>query len=543
METLSETEWDVVISGTGLPQSLLALALSPSGKKVLHVDRNGYYGGAEAALSLQDAVAWVKTVNDCSVSFTPESLDSGGRGKNTVPPTFKDARIITPNEHQSQPESKPAASKLGFSRAYSLALSPQLIYSRSALLPTIVSSKIQQQLEFLAVGSWWIFVPDEKSESNTQIRSGQEAAGTLKKIPGGREDVFADKTIDLKSKRSLMKFLRHAADTEALQPVLDEWGERSFQELLTLQYGLSTQLQSALHALTLSPEPPSRTKTSYALPRITRHLTSIGVFGPGFGSVIPKWGGIAEIAQVACRAGAVGGGVYVLGQGVKSVTHGGGSSAEMSPMTVQLQDEEIIRTKWVAGCHEDLSSSPEATDSGSHSYIVRSISIVSGSMSTLFPLTAEGAPPPAGAVVVFPEDGTGDEKSPPVYLMVHSSDTGECPAGQCVIYASTLCAGPQGYELLDRALEKLLDTIEEPEPSILWSLRYAQRCPSTDHRTTTELPKEGGMITFAETTIDLAFDDGVLQDVKRAWTNITGETTGFMQFENRGPGIDDDEDV
>jgi RAB protein geranylgeranyltransferase component A len=35
-------------------------ALSRSGKKVLHVDRNGFYGGAEAALSLQDAEEWVK---------------------------------------------------------------------------------------------------------------------------------------------------------------------------------------------------------------------------------------------------------------------------------------------------------------------------------------------------------------------------------------------------------------------------------------------------------------------------------------------------
>jgi len=342
-----------------------------------------------------------------------------------VPPTFKDVRINTPDKDQ------PAASKLGFSRAYSLALSPQLIYSRSALLPMIVSSKIQEQLEFLAVGSWWIFVPDEKSESDAQIRSGQESAGTLKKIPGGREDVFADKTIDLKSKRSLMKFLRHAADTEARQPVLDQWGDRSFQDFLTLQYGISTQLQSALHALTLSPEPASRTKTSYALPRIARHLTSIGVFGPGFASVIPKWGGIAEIAQVACRAGAVGGGVYVLGQGIKSLTNGGSSSVETSPTTVQLQDGETVRTKWVAGCHDDLPLFPQAAVQGSYSYLARSISIISGSVSTLFPLTAEGAPPPAGTVVVFPEGTILDRTSPPVYLMIHSSDMGECPAGQC----------------------------------------------------------------------------------------------------------------
>ena len=38
-------------------------ALSRSGKKVLHVDKNEYYGGTEAALSLQEIEAWVDKVN------------------------------------------------------------------------------------------------------------------------------------------------------------------------------------------------------------------------------------------------------------------------------------------------------------------------------------------------------------------------------------------------------------------------------------------------------------------------------------------------
>jgi hypothetical protein len=35
-------------------------ALSRSGKKILHVDRNGYYGGAEAALSLAETEGWLQ---------------------------------------------------------------------------------------------------------------------------------------------------------------------------------------------------------------------------------------------------------------------------------------------------------------------------------------------------------------------------------------------------------------------------------------------------------------------------------------------------
>lgn len=38
-------------------------ALSRSDKKIIHVDRNPYYGGAEAAFSLQEAQEWVDNVN------------------------------------------------------------------------------------------------------------------------------------------------------------------------------------------------------------------------------------------------------------------------------------------------------------------------------------------------------------------------------------------------------------------------------------------------------------------------------------------------
>ena len=40
-----EAQYDVVLCGTGLVQSILSAALSKSGKKVLHLDKNDFYGG------------------------------------------------------------------------------------------------------------------------------------------------------------------------------------------------------------------------------------------------------------------------------------------------------------------------------------------------------------------------------------------------------------------------------------------------------------------------------------------------------------------
>lgn len=251
---------------------------------------------------------------------------------------------------------------------------------------------------------------------------------------------------------SLMKFLKLAADPETHASVLEDWGQKSFPDFLESHLKIPPRLQAPLNALTLSPDTPATTLTSYALPRIHRHLTSIGMFGPGFGSVIPKWGGLAEVAQVACRAGAVGGGVYVLKRGSET-----GEDPDQQPLgkqelhldkdtqvsTVRLEGGENVKTRWIVGSSWDLPSQIQNKQSEDHlpPSVARSITIVSGSLSQLFPPLVDAAPPPAGAVIVFPtgcipiEVGNSKINAPPVYLMVHSSDTGECPAGQCKCYA------------------------------------------------------------------------------------------------------------
>lgn len=44
-EPLAQTEYDVVILGTGLPESILAAALALAGSRVLHLDPSDSYGG------------------------------------------------------------------------------------------------------------------------------------------------------------------------------------------------------------------------------------------------------------------------------------------------------------------------------------------------------------------------------------------------------------------------------------------------------------------------------------------------------------------
>ncbi|KAF2745800.1 hypothetical protein M011DRAFT_405435 [Sporormia fimetaria CBS 119925] len=518
METLDKTKWDVVIVGTGLQQSLLALALSRSGKKILHIDENKYYGGAEAALALQEAEEWAQHV------------DTGSA-------TFSNAAVTTPELSQSG-----SGQSLASARAYSIEFSPQLLYARSSLLQYLVSSKVYRQLEFLAVGSFWVYSKDTSDAGDASSPSTAEQSsrlGQLLKVPSGREDVFQDQVLDFKAKRALMKFLRFIAEYEEHTEEWEEHKENPFSVFLTEKFRVPAALQAPLLALTLSPSGTAETSTTYALPRVARHLRSIGVFGPGFGAVQAKWGGMSEVVQVACRSCAVGGGVYVLGKGLSNP---GVSASEDSDMvTLRLKDGETISTKWVVEEGNEVSSGP--------SQLCRSITVVSSPLAQLLPPLAEEAPSPASAVVVFPSGSLPlrpeDAKEhgaelPPVHILVFSSDTGECPAGQSILYASTSLPGDRGFQLLSMAVDALLSSVKEsPSPAALWSLRYEHGSDSSDD-TVSQPPNH--VLRFARPSLDLAFDDSALDRVKDVWQRIVGAGTDeFLVFEDREPVGDEDE--
>ncbi|KAL8907468.1 MAG: hypothetical protein Q9171_005854 [Xanthocarpia ochracea] len=487
-----------------------------------------------------------------------------------------------------------------------VSLSPHLIYARSNLVPALVSSNVYRQLEFLAVGSWWIYDGIVERQEGTL---GEGANGAtrdqdipLRKIPGSREDVFADKTIDLRSTRSLMKVLKLAADSETYSATVAESGDQSFPDFLTSQYKIDTRLQAPLQALTLSPDPPSKTSVSYALPRLHRHLTSIGIFGPGFGAVIPKWGGLAEIAQVACRAGAVGGGVYVLKKGIDSVDRLN-QAAAISTATretdnllssIKLQGGDEVKARWTVGTPFTLPNYPaELIKQQTTTIVIAHLTaIVSSSLTYLFPPPAEGSPPPASIVVVLPASSVENSQSmeladvPAIHLIIHSSDTGECPEGQsppthimlpstlesliadeshwstAIIYASTALQDPSASQLLSSAIETFLSAVpnEPTPPDVLWTLAYKQHhlMPSSPSRpsdpqkspnddpTVDESNQHCGIIHLQDLGPSLALEDEVLKNVRAAWERITaddGDDRGaFMQFHNRvGIGGEDDD--
>jgi hypothetical protein len=368
---------------------------------------------------------------------------------------FNDVEIIIPTDSPSVTSKV----ELGLSRSYTLSLSPQLLYAQSTLLPALVTSRVHEQLEFLAVGSWWIC--RDGSSTRPGVPETAHAGGgrkqrkvMLQKIPSGREDVFSDNTISARDKRSIMKFLRQVLQEHTgAEDFPSEFGANSLADVLSSQFNIPYALQHPLLALSLSQDTADSTNVQYAMSRIRRHLHSIGMFGPGFGAMTIKYGGGAEIAQVGCRAGAVGGGVYVLGRGIDTIevlsVPGMVTDRDASggnELSIKLSDDELITSRYVVGDGMDLPNIPTGQRPISSiigaGRLARSMSVVSSPLEHLFPPTSENGPIPAGAVVVFGPEGSRNNddsverdihssKESPIYLVVHSSDSGECPNGQC----------------------------------------------------------------------------------------------------------------
>ena len=107
-------EYDVIVMGTGLKECILSGLLSVKGKKVLHIDRNGYYGGETASLNITNL--WAK--------FKPG--------------------VEPPKE-------------FGHNRDWNVDLVPKFIMANGVLVKMLLHTKVTRYLEWKCVDGSYVF--------------------------------------------------------------------------------------------------------------------------------------------------------------------------------------------------------------------------------------------------------------------------------------------------------------------------------------------------------------------------------------------------
>lgn len=110
-----------------------------------------------------------------------------------------------------------------------------------------------------------------------------------------------------------------------------------------------------------------------------------------------------------------------------------------------------------------------------------------------------------------------------------------------VIYGSVSLSGKEGHEVLQKAVDLVLESFADTEdkPTVLWRLSFTQ-IGSLDLPDSAEKIHRSGssdqVLFFPPPSLDLSFDDEVVESVRAGWKAVVGDEAHddeFMKFEDR----------
>ncbi|ODQ64147.1 FAD/NAD(P)-binding domain-containing protein [Nadsonia fulvescens var. elongata DSM 6958] len=398
--------YDVMICGTGLPESILAAALAWQGSTVLHIDANPYYGDYNAILNTDSIQTWVNTVNN-----EPKAHKLGPHG------TFCDAQLYIP---------RPLVS-----RHYLIDLTPKIIFAKSDLLALLLKSRVSTYLEFKALGTFHTFEND-----------------CFEKVPGTKEDIFTDQSLSLLTKRALMKFMKFVIDWEPQYSLWGPYRKRPIRDFLREAFKLpEAQIVEIGHTIGLCST--LQVPTMVGLARIKRYLASLEVYG-NFPVLYSMYGSAGEISQGFCRSAAVAGATYKLQCGLSSLSASKQSDNDNDVISATLTDGTQVKiTEKIVASPTNLPATVGTTSAPTQP-ISRLVAIVGKSCEEWF------APQETAAIVVFPVDSLATHNTHAVQCLVMGSGSGTCPEGQAIWYLASSCPDTiRARADLDEALKKL----------------------------------------------------------------------------------------
>ena len=182
-------EWDAVVLGTGMKECLLSGLLSVAGKKVLHLDRNDYYGGASASLDIHQlfkkfgqeqppSEAELGKLRDYSVDLVPKFIMAGGQL----------VKVCAATQPLAHPTSRPPN------------LSPAPNQSTRCRTPPTSSHTPLQVLIHTGVHNYMEF----KSVDGSFVYSSK--AGKVCKVPATPEDAMSSSLMGMMEKTRMVQF-------------------------------------------------------------------------------------------------------------------------------------------------------------------------------------------------------------------------------------------------------------------------------------------------------------------------------------------------
>ncbi|KAH3901823.1 probable Rab GDP-dissociation inhibitor [Saccharomycodes ludwigii] len=265
-----DEEYDVIVLGTGLTECILSGILSVEGKKVLHIDKQDFYGGESASLNLTQMYN----------KFKPSAL-SGADGK--LPEAF------------------------GRDRDWNIDLIPKFLMANGELTNILVHTDVTRYVEFKQISGSYVYNKN----------------GKIYKVPSNEMEAISSPLLGLFEKRRVKSFLewvsKYKDDDLSTHKGLDL--DKNTMDEVYYKFGLGKSTQDFIgHAMALwTTDEYLQQPARPTFERILLYSQSVARYGKS-PYLYPLYG-LGELPQGFARLSAIYGGTYMLNAPIKEVLY------------------------------------------------------------------------------------------------------------------------------------------------------------------------------------------------------------------------------
>jgi len=260
MEALADGEYDAIVMGTGLKECVISGLLSVQGKKVLHMDRNGYYGADCASLNLTNLY---------------QKFEAG-----EVP------------------------SYLGSNRDYNVDLIPKFIMACGNLTKMLLHTKVTRYLEFKSIDGSYVY-----------------KGGKVLKVPATPEEALRSSLMGLFEKRRFRKFLIYVEQYATTDPATYQGRDLTQMTMreLYVDFGLQPDTHEFIsHAMCLKTDDVHLDEPALAtLSELQIYVYSLSRYGTS-PYIYPLYG-LGGLPEGFSRLCAIHGGTFMLNRDVDEI--------------------------------------------------------------------------------------------------------------------------------------------------------------------------------------------------------------------------------
>ncbi|CCD23335.1 Gdi1p NDAI_0B03000 [Naumovozyma dairenensis CBS 421] len=264
-----DTEYDVIVLGTGITECILSGLLSVDGKKVLHIDKQDHYGGESASVTLS------------------QLYDK-----------FKKSPISKEDRE----------AKFGKDRDWNVDLIPKFLMVNGELTNILVHTDVTRYVDFKQVTGSYVF-----------------KQGKIYKVPANEYEAISSPLMGIFEKRRMKKFLEwissYKEDELNTHQGLDL--DKNTMEEVYAKFGLGNSTKEFIgHAMALWTNDEYLQQIARpSFERILLYCQSVARYGKS-PYLYPMYG-LGELPQGFARLSAIYGGTYMLDTPIEEVLYDG----------------------------------------------------------------------------------------------------------------------------------------------------------------------------------------------------------------------------